>query len=299
MSGGNFSGGGFYGGTSGASLPINLTTDVTGVLPIANGGTNSSTALNNGRVMVSSGGGIVEGASMFSDGASLQVGAGTHENAAFGLIGNASYTYLANWKDEDENTVNSITGTINGGDLIWELGDIDSIDTDAVIGFDTASSLGYVSNGGETFGCFLIGTKTRTNIDNVLEYQGERNTGDVLSGQVRLSDVSTTDATITTLSAVAIPTDSVVLLEYHITARRTGGASGSAGDSATYVRTLRAKNISGTVTIHDVQTDYTSEDQAAWNVAFSVSTTNVRLSVTGAAANNINWHSEVKIQTNV
>lgn len=37
-----------------------LTTGVTGILPIANGGTNASTALNNNRVMVSSSGGIVE-----------------------------------------------------------------------------------------------------------------------------------------------------------------------------------------------------------------------------------------------
>lgn len=45
--------------TTGAS---SLTADVTGVLPIANGGTNSSTALSNGRFMVSTGGTIVEAA---------------------------------------------------------------------------------------------------------------------------------------------------------------------------------------------------------------------------------------------
>ena len=39
---------------------INLTSEVTGVLPVANGGTNSSSALNNNRVLISSGGAIVE-----------------------------------------------------------------------------------------------------------------------------------------------------------------------------------------------------------------------------------------------
>ena len=39
---------------------VSLTTDVSGVLPIANGGTNSSNTLNNNRIMVSSGGKIVE-----------------------------------------------------------------------------------------------------------------------------------------------------------------------------------------------------------------------------------------------
>ncbi|MCF8258736.1 MAG: tail fiber domain-containing protein, partial [Flavobacteriales bacterium] len=43
---------------------VNLTSEVTGTLPIANGGTNSSTALSNSRVMVSSAGAIVENAAL-------------------------------------------------------------------------------------------------------------------------------------------------------------------------------------------------------------------------------------------
>lgn len=47
-----------------ANATINLTTKVTGILPIANGGTNSSAALNNNRIMVSSTGSIVEAAAL-------------------------------------------------------------------------------------------------------------------------------------------------------------------------------------------------------------------------------------------
>jgi hypothetical protein len=43
---------------------VGLTTTVTGILPVANGGTNSATALNNNRIMVSSAGAIVEAAAM-------------------------------------------------------------------------------------------------------------------------------------------------------------------------------------------------------------------------------------------
>ncbi len=46
---------------------VNLTTAVSGILPIANGGTNSSTALTNGRVIVSSGGSIGERAALATD----------------------------------------------------------------------------------------------------------------------------------------------------------------------------------------------------------------------------------------
>ena len=50
------------GGTSTAPSygKVGLTTHISGVLPIINGGTNTSTALNNNRIMVSSGGSIVE-----------------------------------------------------------------------------------------------------------------------------------------------------------------------------------------------------------------------------------------------
>lgn len=43
---------------------IDLTDDVSGILPIANGGTNSDTALNNDRVIISSGGKIIESATI-------------------------------------------------------------------------------------------------------------------------------------------------------------------------------------------------------------------------------------------
>lgn len=46
--------------TSQLSGNISLTSQVSGILPIANGGTNSSTTLNNDRVIVSSGGSLVE-----------------------------------------------------------------------------------------------------------------------------------------------------------------------------------------------------------------------------------------------
>jgi hypothetical protein len=47
-------------GTPSYQASISLTADVSGILPIANGGTNSSAALANNRIMISSGGAVVE-----------------------------------------------------------------------------------------------------------------------------------------------------------------------------------------------------------------------------------------------
>lgn len=59
-----------------ANATINLTTKVTGVLPVANGGTNSSTALNNNRFIISSGGAIVEQSALTASRAVVTDGSG-------------------------------------------------------------------------------------------------------------------------------------------------------------------------------------------------------------------------------
>lgn len=58
-----------FDGTTGRLLKnstatVSLTTEVSGILPIANGGTNSSTSLNNNRIMQSSSGAIIEAAAI-------------------------------------------------------------------------------------------------------------------------------------------------------------------------------------------------------------------------------------------
>jgi hypothetical protein len=66
-------------------------------------------------------------------------------------------------------------------------------------------------------------------------------------------------------------------------------SGGSGVDSAVYIRTARYKNVGGTVTINNLQTDFTSEDQLGWNGTLDVSGTSARMRVTGAANNNITW----------
>lgn len=105
---------------------------------------------------------------------------------------------------------------------------------------------------------------------------------------------ATTNATAATLQTIAIPNNSMVLVETRVVCRKTGGAgSGNIGDGGSYVRTARFKNISGTVTVHTLQSDYTSEELSmiGMNCQLAVSGTNAIVSVTGLANDNISWEA--------
>ncbi len=82
-----------------------------------------------------------------------------------------------------------------------------------------------------------------------------------------------------------------------MTARRTGGSSGTAEDGAGYKIQGTYKKVSGTTAtlIGAVNAAYTAESQSAWDATFTVSSGNVLLRVTGAANNNVTWHSTCRM----
>lgn len=108
--------------------------------------------------------------------------------------------------------------------------------------------------------------------------------------------VATTDATVTTLDTYTIPATTTVLISTRVVARRTGGAAGTAEDGAGYEFITTVKNIAGAATIIGaVAAISTQEDQAAWNATHDVNAATVRVRVTGAANNDVTWHSTSKI----
>lgn len=111
------------------------------------------------------------------------------------------------------------------------------------------------------------------------------------------AEVATTTAATTTLATIAVPADSELLLKAVITGRRSGGSAGSDGDAAVYERTARFKNVGGVVTRHNLQTDYTSEDQGSWDGTLDFSGTNARVRVAGALNNNIDWTVTYQVMT--
>lgn len=108
----------------------------------------------------------------------------------------------------------------------------------------------------------------------------------------RQTAVQTTDATVTVLDTIpmGVLTAPINVIESVVTGARTGGSSGTAGDSAGYKIIATYKNVAGTVTlVGSIVVVMSSEDQAAWNCTFAVNGQNIELRVTGAANNNVTW----------
>lgn len=97
----------------------------------------------------------------------------------------------------------------------------------------------------------------------------------------------TTDAA-TALNLVSFTTAAGTV--YHIKYTVTGIETTSK-DSIALERTIRVKNVGGTVTINTVQSDYTSRDAsiAASTIIPTVSTANIILVIHGVASKTINW----------
>lgn len=111
--------------------------------------------------------------------------------------------------------------------------------------------------------------------------------------------VNTTDGTQTTLATIPITASRTYMITARVVARRTGGSAGTADDGASYERRGTYTTKSGTVTLMgSVQTLGTdAEDQAGWDVTLDISTTNVRVRVTGATNNNVTWMGDITVQS--
>ena len=102
--------------------------------------------------------------------------------------------------------------------------------------------------------------------------------------------IQTTNNTETTLYTIPVSSGSIVTIESRINAKKLSGAGdGNNGDGNGYIRTVKAKNIGGVVTIGSIQSSFTSEDINTFGVTYTISGTNVLLRVTGSANNIVDW----------
>ncbi len=133
-------------------------------------------------------------------------------------------------------------------------------------------------------------------LGNVVDEIISEATNDDPTEAVYQNRVATTDATVTTLHTVTIPASTTVQIIAMVTARRTGGASGTAEDGAGYMLQATAKNVAGTATLIGVLNQLcVQESQAAFNADIAVSGATALVRVAGAAGNNITWHATVRV----
>jgi hypothetical protein len=280
-----------------SSSAVLLGSEVSGVLPVANGGTNSSTALNNNRVMVSSGGAIVEAAAML-DGQIM-----------IGSTGNAPVVASIS------GTSNQVSVTGGAGSITLSLPqDIHSGASPVFLGLSLtgltqgsvvfAGTSGALSQDNSYF--FFDATNHRLGLGTVTPsrlldvygsslFQGPLKVADYnfpkANFEIKQAGVQTTNATVTQLASIAIPIDSEVVIE-----ARVMGRKGATGDSASYIRTAKFKNVGGTVTMSNLQTDYTAEDITSWDSTMVVSGGNAIINVKGAASSTIDWAGTYFVQ---
>ena len=108
-----------------------------------------------------------------------------------------------------------------------------------------------------------------------------------------VATVNTTNGSATTIATVPIPLGSTVLIQANILGKRTGGSSGSAGDSAGYILCACYKNVAGTAAEVGESSIFSAEDQAAWTATVTANSGNALIQVTGAADNNVTWKTIV------
>jgi hypothetical protein len=112
------------------------------------------------------------------------------------------------------------------------------------------------------------------------------------------STFATTNNTTGTVVTFTLDDDSVYMFEARIIARRTGGAGGSAGDSASYIRygTFKRSSGGGATAVGSVTTDHTAEDNANLDVYINTNGNDVRVRVQGDTNNNYTWHVTTIVQ---
>lgn len=107
--------------------------------------------------------------------------------------------------------------------------------------------------------------------------------------------VATTSATVTTLATLTPGTNRLRQIEAQVLAKRTGGSAGAAGDIAGYTIRATVQDIAGVCEVIGQTAVHTAEDQAAWDCVFDASGTTIRLRVTGAANNDIQWSCWIRV----
>lgn len=327
-----------HGNVSGAPTwgAVDLTADVTGILPTANGGINNAFFTVSGPASTAK-------TYTFPNANTTVLTTNAAVTAAQGGTGQSSYTIGDLLYASGATALSKLAGVATGNALIS--GGVATAPAWGKIGLTThISGTLPVANGGTNLTSYTIGdllyasgasalaklaavasgsvlcsagvttapawcdspsltSVTAVSTTNVGASAGDTvqtlkttTTNDDPTELVKQYRVATTDATPTALATVALTAFTTTQFQCYVTARRTGGTSGTAEDGAAYNVQVAYKVVSGSATEIAAETlTVIGEDQAGWTIAWAPSSGNAVLSVTGAADNNVTWHATCRI----
>jgi len=234
------------------------------------------------------------------------------------LIGVASATGAGNCRLNVEKTGSAYTYTNGGVAVGRSVDDTGSGAAFIYMGFNNSTGIGFIdtvdlsagyastciaANGG----ALIVGNPTlasggkldviASSSAAIAQMWKAAASGDDMSTRLYPFKVTTTNATVTSLATIGTTTNSTETVKIYVTAIRSGGIAGAAGDRATYEGCVNIGNVAGTVTVNGgagaVAITAIYESQAAWAVDVIQSGTTYLIRVTGAANNNVSWYARV------
>lgn len=237
----------------------------------------------------------------------VNTGAGTITNAYGGYFlsnantggGTLTNNYGIFIDDQDAGSSTNFAILTNAGNIVFNEGG--DANTDVRMESDSRTHMFFLDASANTLGVNQSAPVARFHItestlgNEVLRLESTA-TNDDPRESVYQNRVATTNATQTTIHTFTVPATTTYMIEAYVTARRTGGSSGTAEDGAGYVIRGTYKNVAGTATlIGAVNASYTAEDQAGWDATLNVTGATVLCQVTGAANNNVTWHLTARV----
>jgi hypothetical protein len=171
--------------------------------------------------------------------------------------------------------------------LNWELGVAFSSDGLYQLSWDIGRLEGTAGGAGWT----AASRGLQSDVFAIESAESVEDVEEIVRKVTRQNAVRTTDDTITTLFSYDVSEGQTFGLSGVITARRTGGASGTDGDGAMFEVKCALRNDAGTVTPIGSETiTVVGRSEETWEVTISYSTGVATINVQGPDANDILWH---------
>lgn len=191
---------------------------------------------------------------------------------------------------------NAISGTSNKSTIIGgENNTITGATFALLTGYNSTLSADYTFAHGHSANAYRYGMSAFAsgNFSGAGDAQGSR----MVVRNATSNNTTTTLYLDGTSAEMTMPSTGTWAFIIKISARQTGGASGTVGDSAVFIKHGGVKIVGGSVSILGTPTETSGSDVAAsaWTAALSTSGSNFQIRVTGETNKNIRWVATVEL----